>query len=228
MLLNRVVDPRRLVAPLAALALVAAPSHAQTCEGTVSFRAAPLQLRANARFGDDIGLLTSRTAVNGGLAFAGSSGAYLGFTAGVSSFSDLDRTAADIGAFGGIPLRAGLRTQICPRAELEYIAGPNDVGAIDYSTWRIGAGFSIGSPVVASPDLVVVPTGGLMIVHNALRASTRGGSSTTGRDGGILRLGAGLVFTNQFSVTPAVDIPLGFDGAGTAFVLGFALRLGGR
>jgi hypothetical protein len=137
-------DARTIGTSLLALLLwigFAAPAEAQLCRGGPSFAALPYQVAAIAEFGDD-------TRGFGGDFFVG--GRYLFGGAGfaVRDVESTNSTATEVTSRVGLdlPVSRVQRIHVCPSGFVSFGTGP-DVGDVDVSTFRVGAGVRAGVAV---------------------------------------------------------------------------------
>ena len=214
-----------LAAATLAGATVALPAalQAQACLGNASFTAGKVRVGGDVTFGDDV------TTIGPNLAFGGRQGPFAGVSLDVIDVDRLDDNGLRVGVNGGwqIPLGEGTRrnpsrAQLCPVAALGFMSGP-DIGPIDVSGTDLSAGFAVGAPFTLSPEVELVPFGGLSVLWARTTVEDRSESDTGGR----LDLGAGFVFSRRFTARVGVAVPLGFDGADSRFGLGFGINFGG-
>jgi hypothetical protein len=225
-----------LALALAALALPAGQAAAQTCTGAASFNRNPVRVGGLLATGDDV------TTLGADLLFGEPAGAFGGVGVALDDFDNdvLESTTSIQGTLGyQVPIgvttarRPGGGPQFCPIATLSYGLGPDfRLAGTDYESRTLGAsaGFSLGAPIGLSPQVNLVPFGGLRLIYARTTVSAEGADvdDTESDSFGALDLGAGLTFNDRFTVRPAFAVPLGRDGADARFSLLFALHFGGQ
>jgi hypothetical protein len=227
----------RLAAVLLALAALALPAGrvaAQTCTGAASFNRNPVRVGGLLATGDNV------TTLGADLLFGEPAGAFGGVGVALDDFDDdvLESTTTIQGTLGyQVPIgtsarRPGGGPQFCPIATLGYSLGPDfRLSGTDYESRTLGAsaGFSLGAPIGLSPQVNLVPFGGLRLIYARTTVSAEGTDvdDTETDSFGALDLGAGLTFNDRFTVRPAFAVPINRDGADTRFSLLFALHFGG-
>lgn len=202
-----------------ALALYAAPAAAQTCLGRGSFAVAPYQVSGAAVFTDG---------ANGfDVGFAGgNSRLFAGATLGRTSYTAIDESSTDVGAFvGGGPVMRGDTLQVCGVGGIAYAAGPN-LGAVDTHTLGLQFGASLGVAVVDGPSYSIVPAFGGSVVIARLTASAGGDDQSETETFGSIDLGVGLIFNQRVSVAPRIGIPVGRESNDPVFGISLAINFG--
>ncbi len=243
---------RRSMALGLMLAMVPAVAQSQTCLGLPSFSRVPAHLSATISSGDDL------TQLGGRLAFGGSSvGPFASVEAALVDIDGIDESAFSVGgAFGfqiapsspnrpngGGATRARPRAtnqqstnvrpmQWCPLASVDYQSGPSfDIlgQSFDMSALTIGAGASVGMPIVAGTNLQLIPTGGLALAYTKVNADLGTfGSGSESQTYAVLALGVGFLMNETISVKPFVGIPIGLDGADARLGIMASFGLGQR
>jgi hypothetical protein len=218
---------RSFVVSLALLAIVRSPAVAQSCEGLASFTAGPMQVAGNAQFGD------LANTWGGSFTYGLPSGAYAGADLSTTSFDGIDQSSLGIGAHAGYQMKLGRtgKVNLCPVARLALGMGPDDEAAeINSSSTDVHFGLALGTEMGANPRLRILPTAGLGLQYSKAKVEDTGsGSTLEGSDTyGLARIGVGLVFNQQFSVRPSVDIPLGLEGSDPAFGLTVGYNFGSK
>jgi hypothetical protein len=226
----RPLPPLRLAAGLLAAAalLPLAQLDAQTCLGNASFDVHPVRL------GGFLGSTNDVSTLGLDVNFGQREGAFGGVGVGLTQFDDddLDEDATTISGSLGyqIPLGTTRRSgpQVCPIGVVGYTIGP-DVGNVDTRILTLQGGFSLGAPVTLTPSVRLTPFGALSLLHQRLSLSDDGSDDefNESESGGILNLGAGLIFNDRFTIRPSLDIPIGFDESDTGFSLTLGLSFGG-
>jgi hypothetical protein len=211
-----------LAASVALLAL-ATPLHAQRCLGFPGFGGQPLRLGGELTTGDNV------TTFTGKLDFGQAAGTFGGVGIGVADYDRIDDSALLVSGNIGtqIPLGTASSTsagaQLCPVAGLEFQAGPGD----DISVLRLRGGVSLGTSIVMTPGVNFAPFGTLSVGYERFSFDDDDVDDDS-EVGGILDLGAGLIFNNKFTIRPSVAIPLGFDDRDARFVLAVGFNFGGN
>jgi hypothetical protein len=201
------------------LALYAAPASAQTCLGRGSFAVAPFQVSGGAGFTDG---------ANGfDVGFAGgSSQLFAGATLGRTSYTEIDESSTDVGAFvGGGPVMRGNTLQVCGVGGIAYGAGPN-VGVVDTHTLALQFGASIGVAVIQGPSYSIVPAFGGSVVIARLTASVGDDDQSETETFGSVDFGVGLIFNERVSVAPRIGIPVGRESNDPVFGISLAINFG--
>lgn len=215
-----------LLASFALLAAAAQPLHAQRCLGYPGFAAQPMRLEGRLMTGG------SRTDLSGHLAFGQAAGAFGGVGIGVADYDRTNRSALLVsGTLGtqmelGTPTRTSSGPQLCPVATLEYRAGPNS-DDVDQSGLDLRGGVSLGTSFPMGATSRFAPFGTVSFAYQRATSEVRNVSVTADDIGGVIDLGAGLIFTNRFTVRPSVSIPVGFDGSDARFGLAVGFNFGG-
>ena len=222
----------RLAAGLLAAAVVlpAAALDAQTCLGLASFDTHPVRIGASVGSQDDL------TSLGLNVNFGQRQGAFGGVGVGLTQFDDedLDEDATTISGSLGyqIPLGTNTRSsrgpQVCPIGAVGYTIGP-DVGNVDTRVLSLQGGFALGAPVDLTPAVRLTPFGALSLLHQRLSVTSDDddGEFNDNESGGLLDIGAGLIFNDRFTIRPSVNIPIGFDRSDTGFSLTLGLSFGG-
>jgi hypothetical protein len=220
---------RRVVVSLALLAMANAPAVAQTCQGLASFSAGPMQVAGSAQFGE-----FSNT-WGGSFSYGVPSGVYGGLDLSTESFDNDGGSSLGIGAHAGYQMKLGRASKIslCPVARLALGMGPDDeANDQNGSQTNVHFGFALGTEMGSTPRMRILPTAGLGLQYSKLKVedtSPGGTTSEASETYGLARIGVGLVFNNQISVRPTIDIPLGSDiSSDPAFGLTLGYSFGKR
>ena len=219
---------RSLVVSLALLAIVRSPAVAQSCEGLASFSAGQMQVAGNAQFGE------FTNTWGGSFTYGIPSGVYAGADLSTTSFDGIDQSSLGIGAHAGYQMKLGRtgKMSLCPVARLALGMGPDDEAAeINSSSTAAHFGLALGTEVGANPRMRILPTVGLGLQYSKAKVedTSPGGSAFEASDTyGLARLGVGLVFNQQISIRPSVDIPLGLEGSDPAFGLTVGYNFGSK
>lgn len=215
----------RAAAALALLSLAAAPLHAQRCLGFPGFGGQPLRVDGVLTTGGNV------TTLGADLAFGQAEGAFGSVGLGVADFDNTDESALLVsGSIGtqmqlGTPTRSSSGAQLCPVASLEYQNGPN-VANIDITALRLRGGVSLGTSLPMTETLRLAPFGTFSVGFVRSSVDTPAGGDSDSEVGGILDLGAGLVFNNRFTIRPSVNVPIGFDDSDARFGLAVGFNFG--
>jgi hypothetical protein len=216
---------RSFVIALGVVALSAARVSAQTCVGAAAFSSGPVRLGA--------GLATSDGAKSYGVTMA--AGAKTGpFASGGLSrieYSDLDGsgTVVGLGAGYAIDVNPTKTVQFCPLAGFQYQSGPDiDLGGstLSMSAHAVSLGGSLGGSVPMTPTLDFVPFAGASYIASRATGTLDGTSDSESQSYGEIDVGAGFVINKTLTLQPSVAIPVGVDGAKSAFQLAFAFNFG--
>jgi hypothetical protein len=202
---------RSLVVSLALLAIVRSPAVAQTCQGLASFSAGPLQVVGNAQFPEGAKIW------GGSFTYGMPSGLYAGADLSTTSINDDGGSSLGIGAHAGYQMKLGRtgKLNLCPVAQLALGMGPDDEAAdINGSSTDAHFGLALGTEMGSTPRMRIIPTAGLGLQYRKekIEDTSPGGGTLEGSETfGVARLGVGLVFNQQISVRPTIDIPVGSD-----------------
>ena len=200
---------RTLVVPMALLAVVNAPAAAQTCQGLASFTAGQMQVVANAQFPE------ARTIWGGSFSYGVPSGIYGGADLSTTSIDDDGGSSLGVGVHAGYQMKLGRagKMSLCPVARLGLGMGPDDEAAdVNSSQTDVHFGFALGTEMGSTPRMRILPTAGLGLQYNKLKQDVGGSTAFEASETyGLARLGVGLVFNQQISLRPTIDIPLGSD-----------------
>jgi hypothetical protein len=197
-------DARTIGTSLLALLLwigFAAPAEAQLCRGGPSFAALPYQVAAIAEFGDD-------TRGFGGDFFVG--GRYLFGGAGfaVRDVESTNSTATEVTSRVGLdlPVSRVQRIHVCPSGFVSFGTGP-DIGDVDVSTFRVGAGVRDGVAVRDTDGLTVEPTFGIDVLRERLAFESGGVEQDQADAVGVASLGVGFIVNRRFAIIPELAVP---------------------
>jgi hypothetical protein len=219
---------RSLVVSLALLAIVRSQAAAQSCQGLASFSAGQMQVSGNAQFGD------LSNSFGGGISYGLPSGLYAGANLSTTSFDGADASSIGVGANVGYQMSVGKASKIslCPVARLAIGMGPDDEAAdINAGTTDLHFGLAVGTEMGTNPRMRILPTAGLGLQYTKFKVEDTGpGGSTTevSETYPLARLGLGLVFNQQISVRPTVDIPISSDLNETSFGVTVGYNFGSR
>lgn len=214
------------VASLALLSLAAAPLHAQRCLGFPGFAGQPLRLGGTLTTGSDV------TTLGADLAFGQAAGAFGGVGIGVADFDNTDESALLISGTIGTQMALGTASstsagaQLCPVASLEYQAGPS-IGNVDISGLLLRGGVSLGTSIAMAQTVRLAPFGTLSVGYARSSISSPSLDESDSEVGGVIDLGAGVIFNNKFTIRPSVMIPVGFDDSDARFGLAVGFNFGG-
>ena len=209
------------------VAFAASTADAQTCQGYSSFSAGPLRVGGDLGFGNDVSIYAADLSYS-----PRGNKLFIGGALGAASFDGLDGTALALGGQGGYQIEVksmSHQVQVCPVASIQYLSGPSDINGsgIDMSTLSFQGGMQVGARFRGSPQLELVPTGGLSIAHTSVELDGSGADALTDTYG-ILSLGTGFVFNRNLSLVPLLSIPMGLEGADPSFQLSVSYNfLGG-
>jgi Outer membrane protein beta-barrel domain len=219
---------RSLVVSLALLAIVRSQAVAQTCQGMASFSAGQMQVSGNAQFGD------LSNSFGGGISYGLPSGIYAGANLSTTSFDGLDQSSLGVGANVGYQMSVGKASKIalCPVARLAIGMGPDEEAFdINAGSTDLHFGLAVGTSMGTNPRMRILPTAGLGLQYTKFKVEDTGpGGSTTeaSETYPLARLGLGLIFNQQISVRPSVDIPISSDLNETSFGVTVGYNFGSR
>jgi hypothetical protein len=108
---------------------------------------------------------------------------------------------------------------------MSFGVGP-DVGAIDVSTFTLGAGGSMGVIASQTSTLAIVPTFGLAAVYNRVTVELAGNDVTESDSSGRASVGVGFIFNQNVGITPTLVIPLSVDNADPIFGIRLSFAFG--
>jgi outer membrane protein with beta-barrel domain len=202
---------RSLVVSLALLAIVRSPVVAQTCQGLASFSTGKLQVAGNVQ------LPEARKVFGGSVTYGMPSGIYAGADLSNTSIDNDGGSSLGFGAHAGYQMKLGRtgKMNVCPVASLALGMGPDDEAAdINSSSTDVHFGFALGTDMGRTPRMSIIPTAGLGLQYSKFKQEDTGPGGSTSEASetyALARLGLGLVFNQQISVRPTIDIPLGSD-----------------
>lgn len=213
------------LAALGFLALTATEVTAQTCNGLAPFSAGPVRLGAG---------LSSSEGVKGygvNMAAGAKSGPYASGNVTRVEYSDLDGngTLFGLGAGYAIDVNPTKTVQFCPRAGVEFQSGPDidtGTGTITTSAHAVSFGGALGGTVPMAPTFDFVPFIAASYVVSRATAKMGGVSESDSQDYTEVDVGAGFVINKTLTLQPMVAIPVGLDGAKSAFQLAFTFNFG--
>lgn len=202
------------------LAMAPALAEAQNCAGAPSFGQAPFQVGVATAFQDGARGVGGTIAAGGESLFAGAQLSML-------SFSNVDASHTNIAAFGGADLAVDpdRRLFVCPAALVGFGSGP-DVGAVDISTIDFRGGGSIGLIAHDRDPIMVVPSFGLSMGWQRMKASWSGQTATDSDTFGIASLGVGFIFNKRVGIVPSISVPFSAPQSDVTFTLGLAYNFG--
>jgi hypothetical protein len=210
----------------ALLCLAGADASAQTCVGLPSFSQAPYQASAGMAFAEGV------QAFGGGGAL-GSENIFIGGTLAFTSVDAADATATSFGAQFGAPyvLSERERIEVCPVGSVIVTSGPDldqDGVEVDVSGVGLRGGGRMGLVAFESGNVEVVPTFGLDIAYDRVKAETGTDEATVRDTYVIVRAGVGFVLNRNLAVVPALSVPLGVDDSDPEFSFVVAYQFGQR
>lgn len=217
----------RGAAALALLTIAAAPLQAQRCLGFPGFGGQPLRLGGEITTGDDV------TTLGANLAFGQAAGAFASVGLGMADADGVSGTGLLVNGMVGTQIAAGTRSgtsaglQLCPVASIEYQSGPN-VGDLDVSGLILRGGVSLGTSLPMTSTIALAPFGTASIAYARASVSSGTFDGSDSDVGGVIDLGAGLLFNNRFTIRPKVEIPIGFDDSSARFGVSFGFNFGGN
>jgi outer membrane autotransporter protein len=176
-----------------------------------SYSAGQLQVAADASFPE------ARKVWGGSVTYGMPSGAFVGADVSNTSIDNDGGSSLGVGAHAGYQMKLGRtgKLNLCPVASLALGMGPDDAAAnLNSSSTDVRFGFALGTDMGKTPRMSIIPTAGLGLAYNKLKQEDTGPGGTTAEFSetiGLARLGLGLVFNQQISVRPTIDIPLGSD-----------------
>jgi Outer membrane protein beta-barrel domain len=219
---------RSLVVSLALLAIVRSQAAAQSCQGLASFSAGQMQVSGSAQFGD------VSNSFGGGISYGLPSGLYAGANLSTTSFDGLDQSSLGVGANVGYQMKVGKASNIalCPVARLAIGMGPDDEAFdINAGSTDMHFGLAVGTSMGTNPRMRILPTAGLGLQYTKFKLEDTGPGGTTDEVSEtypLARLGLGLIFNQQISVRPSVDIPISSDLNETSFGVTVGYNFGSR
>ena len=219
---------RSLVVSLALLAIIRSQAAAQACQGLASFSAGQMQVAGNAQFGD----LTN--SFGAGVAYGLPSGLYAGANISTTSFDGADASSLGVGANVGYQMSVGKGSKIslCPVARLAIGMGPDEEAFdINSSSTDLHFGLAVGTQMGKNPRMQILPTAGLGLQHTKFKVedTAPGGSTVEASETyPLARIGVGLIFNQQISVRPTIDIPISSDLNETSFGVTVGYNFGSR
>jgi len=119
--------------------------------------------------------------------------------------------------------------QFCPRAGLQYASGPDidtGTGTLTTSAHAVSFGGALGGTVAMAPTFDFVPFVAASYVVERATAKLGGVSDSESEDYTEVDVGAGFVINKTLTLQPMVAIPVGLDGAKSAFQLAFTFNFG--
>jgi hypothetical protein len=219
---------RSLVVSLALLAIVRSQAAAQSCQGLASFSAGQMQVSGNAKFSD------VRNSFGAGLSYGLPSGVYAGANLSTTSFDGADQSSLGIGADLGYQMKVGKASKIslCPVAGFALGMGPDEEALdINSSSTDLHFGLAVGTSMGTNPRMQILPTAGLALQYTKFKVEDSGpGGDTTeiSETYPVARLGLGMIFNQQISVRPTIDIPISSDLDETSFGVTVGYNFGSR
>lgn len=202
--------------------LVAADVSAQTCLGRPSFSEGPYQASAAVSFTD------GAQGFDGGFAL-GSEEVFGEAALAYTNLSDLDGSVTSFAAGAGasFAVNQGERIEACPVASVIISSGP-DVEPADVTAVGLRVGGRLGLVAVESGNMEVVPTFGLDLAYDRVRAEV-GDTEVTSRETYLIaRAGVGFLFNRRIGIVPLLGIPLGLDGSDPEFSVVVSYSFGTR
>ena len=199
-------------------ALLAAPASAQVCAGTASFASGGLQLTGAVSFSDNSRLYGAGVALGGATGFYG---------AGAIGRRETDGADATTVFGGTVGFALGHEVQICPSvtASREVYSA---IGALKPTVDVIGGGLSLGGLAHVTPAFDVAPAISVHRLHATATASVGAYSASASTDYTVIGVALGFVIGQRFTLQPAFAVPVGLEGAKTAFSIGVSLNVGKR
>jgi outer membrane protein with beta-barrel domain len=202
---------RSLVVSLALLAIVRSPAVAQTCQGLASFSAGQMQVVGSAQFPEGGKIW------GGSFSYGVPSGIYAGADLTNLSIDNDGGSSLGIGAHAGYQMKLGRtgKMALCPVASLALGMGPDDeANDLNGSSTDLHFGVALGTEMGGTQQVRILPTAGLGLQYSKAKVedtSPNGGTFEASETYGLARLGVGLVFNQQITVRPTIDIPVGSD-----------------
>lgn len=200
---SRAKSSKVIAIPLLALLWIvfATPAEAQLCRGGPSFATLPYHATGLAEFGDETRGLGGDFFVGGRHLFGGA-----GFI--VRDVESTGSSGTEVSSRVGLalPVSRVQRIDVCPSGFVGFGTGP-DVGDVDVSTFRAGAGLRAGVAVRDTDVLTVVPTFGIDVFRERL-AFESGGIEQDRSDGvGVASLGVGFIVKRRLAMIPELAVP---------------------
>lgn len=216
---------RSLLVALGVVALSAARLSAQACLGTAGFSSGPYRIGAGLSSADGV------KSYGASMAMGAKAGPFAAGTLARVEYDGVDGSGTAVGINAGyaMDLNPTRTAQFCPLASFVYQSGPDfDLGNVKGSTSSraLGLGGAFGGTVPMTPALDFVPFAAASYVLARATATIGGTSDSNSRDYTEIDVGAGFVFNRTLTIRPSVAIPVGIDGAKSAFQLAFAFNFG--
>jgi hypothetical protein len=201
--------------------LAVAEASAQTCLGLPSFAEGPYQASIGAAFTD------GAQSFGGGLA-AGSDDIFGGATLSFRNVSAVDSTATSFAANVGstFVLSQRERVEACPVGSVIITSGPDIGDTVDVSGVGLRAGGRLGVVAAELNNMEVVPTFGLDIAYDRVKAEVLDVETTARETYVIARVGVGFILNKRIGLLPALGIPLGLDDSDPEFSIVVAYHFG--
>ena len=201
----------RILAGVAGVAMFASAAAAQVCQGDLSFRGRPTHIAGSLAVSDNT------TNFGGGALFGHPEGLYGGGSLGLTSFSGASGSAIVLGGAIGysMPLANRSAWQLCPGGTLSLGFGPSQdvpgVGTMHNSEQTVTLGASVGRALPLNRDVTLLPFGSAAIGHTSIHTSLAGTSGSASDSYLLLGFGAGIQFSPNLVLRPALTIAAGAD-----------------
>jgi hypothetical protein len=215
---------------IAALALIGFFSMSldalgQTCRG-----AAPIDRQRPVALGGGFSKGDGLTSVPGTLV-AGSDSAFGGVVVTHTAIDDTPLSSTLVGGEvgGQLPLAGGRTAMLCPIVGLGYQRGPTNIDVIPtfyFKSWQLLAGGSVGFIAAETGAMQFVPTAGLFVERNSVKATFDGKTEHLSDTVGRALLGVGVVFNRRLALVPRANVPLAAPGSDPSFSLVATLNFG--
>jgi opacity protein-like surface antigen len=201
----------RILAGVASVAMIASAAAAQVCQGDLSFRGRPTHIAGSLAVSDNT------TNFGGGALFGHAQGLYGGGSLGLTSFNGASGSAIVLGGAIGysMPLANRSAWQLCPGGTLSLGFGPSQdvpgVGTMHNSEQTVTLGASVGRALPLNRDVTLLPFGSAAIGHTSIHSSLAGNSGSASDSYLLLGFGAGIQFSPNLVLRPALTVAAGAD-----------------
>jgi len=198
-----------LVGAVAGVAICAAVSSAQVCQGDLSFRS------GRTHVGGAIGVTNNTTSFGGGVTVGHSQGWYTGGSLGMLNYNNGGGNALALGGALGyaLPMNKS-RWQVCPGATLLLGFGPSvttGAGTAHLGMQTLTLGASMGTVVAMSKTTNLLPFVSAAFGHTRFSAKLNGTSSSASDNYMLIGGGAGFQLTPSLVLRPAFSLAAGAD-----------------
>ncbi len=203
---------------------IANSAAAQACLGLPPLATHPLNFGVGAEF-------TDNAKSYGGRFGFGTPTAFAGISAALNDYDEVDENSTSLAFDGGLAFPVGVsrRAAVCPIASIGYEFGPSfetEFGDLELGTLSLAGGVGFGGTAYSTEGLLIMPFGSAQLAYARVSAELEGESESDSETFGLLDLGLGFLFNEQFLVRPSIAIPLGLEDADPVFGLSFVIGFG--